>query len=180
VATSGSEIVNPRTGQRTIFLQTAHDTKSALLQLATFHPAHGPAEPEHIHPFQESRCRVLAGTLRFRISGVKQTVKSGEAVTIPAGAPHYFWNDGEVEAHAVQEFRPALNSEDFFVTYFALARDNKLNEAGLPKSVLQLAVLMKAYDNAIRVTKPPRFLQHLVIWTLEPLGRLIGYGGTYT
>lgn len=180
MAISGSEIVNPRTGQRTIFLQTAQDTNGALLQMETFHPAHGPAEPEHIHPLQESRCELLSGTLHFSINGVKQTVKPGEGVTIPAGAPHYFWNDGEVEAHAIQEFRPALNIKDFFVSYFALARDGKLNEAGLPKSVLHLAVLMKTYDDVMRVTKPSRALQQLVMWTLAPLGKLAGYRATYS
>jgi quercetin dioxygenase-like cupin family protein len=180
MATSKSEIVNPRTGQRTIFLRTAHDTGGDLLQMETFHPAHGPAEPEHTHPFQESSCEVLAGTLRFRINGVEHFVKPGETITIPPGVPHYFWNDGEVEAHALQELRPALRTEDFFVTYFALARDNKLNAAGLPKSVLHLAVLMKAYDDVMRVTKPPRFLQQLVMLTLAPLGQLAGYRSTYS
>jgi quercetin dioxygenase-like cupin family protein len=180
MATSKSEIINPRTGQRTIFLQTAHDTGGALLQMETFHPAHSPAEPEHIHPFQESSCKVLAGTLRFCINSVEHSVKPGDTITILPGVPHYFWNDSNVEAHTLQELRPALRSEDFFVTYFALARDNKLNEAGLPKSVLHLAVLMKAYDDVMRVTKPPRFLQQLVMWTLAPLGRLAGYHSTYS
>jgi quercetin dioxygenase-like cupin family protein len=180
MAKSGSEIVNPRTGQRIKFLQTAHDTNGALFQVKTFNPARSPAEPEHIHPFQESSCKVLAGTLRFRINGLEQTVNAGETITIPPGVPHSFWNDGDVEAHAVQEFRPALNSEDFFVTYFALARDNKLNDAGMPKSMLHLAVLMKAYDRTVRVTKPPHFLQQLVMWTLAPLGQLAGYRGTHT
>jgi quercetin dioxygenase-like cupin family protein len=163
-----------------IFLQTAHDTNGALFQVESFNPAHSPAEPEHTHPFQESSCKVLTGTLRFRINGVEQTVKAGETVTIPPGIPHNFWNDGDVEAHAIQEFRPALNSEDFFVTYFALARDGKLNESGMPKSMLHLAVLMTAYDKVGRATKPPRFLQQLVMWTLAPLGRLAGYHSTHT
>jgi quercetin dioxygenase-like cupin family protein len=130
MATSGNEIANPRTGQRTIFLQTAHETNNALLRMETFHAAHGPAEPEHIHPVQHSSCQVLAGTLRFRIDGKEQSIGPGQVVHIPPGTPHYFWNDGDGEAHAIQEFRPALNIEDFFATYFALARDKKLNRAG--------------------------------------------------
>lgn len=179
MASAGSEIVNPRTGQRTVFLQTAHDTNHALLQMETFHPAHSPAEPEHTHPFQESSCTVLAGWLRFCINGTEQSVQPGEVVSIPRGVPHYFWNDGDSEAHAIQEFRPALNIEDFFVTYFALARAGKLNQAGLP-NILQLAVLMHEYDQAMRVTQPSRRIQQLLMWTLGPLGRLLGYRGSYT
>lgn len=178
MVTAGTQIVNPRTGQRTVFLRTAGDTGGTLLQMESFHPAHNAAEPEHIHPFQESRCQVLSGKLRFRINGLEQTVKPGETVIIPPGVPHYFSNDGDMETQAIQEFRPALNIEDFFVAYFALARDGKLNQAGLPKSMLQLAVLLKEYDRVIRATNPPRFLQQFLMETLGPIGRLVGIGLT--
>jgi hypothetical protein len=55
---TGEAIVNPRTGQRMIFRQTAGDTGGALLQIETVNPR-GPAEPEHVHPHQESRAAVL-------------------------------------------------------------------------------------------------------------------------
>lgn len=178
MAPSESVIVNPRTGQRTVFLQTAGDTNGAVLRMETFHAAHSPAEPEHVHPLQESSCQVLTGSLRFCINGKEQSVGPGEIVHIPPGTPHYFWNAANDEAHAIQEFRPALNIEDFFVTYFALARDEKLNDAGLP-NILQLAVLMREYDQAIRVTKPPRFIQQIIMRALEPVGRLFGYRGSH-
>jgi hypothetical protein len=47
MATSKREIVNPRTGQRMIFLQTAHDTNGALFQVESFNPAHSPTDGEH-------------------------------------------------------------------------------------------------------------------------------------
>jgi quercetin dioxygenase-like cupin family protein len=174
---SGSEISNPRTGQRTVFLQTAGSTGGKLLRVETFHPAHSPPEPEHVHPFQESRCEVISGSLRFSVAGVERLVSAGEAVDIPRRVPHYFWNDGDKEAHAIQEFRPALNIEDFFDTYFALARAGKLNDKGLANP-LQMAVIMREYDRVIRVTQPPRTVQRLLM-ALAPLGRLLGYRGTY-
>lgn len=178
MATSGSEIVNSRTGQRTIFLQTAADTGGTCLRMESFHPAEQPAEPEHVHPFQESHCEVLSGTLHFRIAGSERVVKTGETIDIPRNVPHYFWNDGNEEAHAIQEFRPALNIEDFFDTYFALARADKLTEQGIPANVFHLAVLLHEYDQVIRATKPPRLVQRLLM-TLAPFGRLLGYRGTY-
>lgn len=177
MAKTGSEISNPRTGQRTIFLQTAADTNGALLRIETFHPPHGVAEPEHVHPFQESRCEVLSGLLCFYINGKMRIVGPGEAVDIPRNLPHYFLNDGDDEAHAIQEFHPALNIEDFFDTYFALARAGKLNEQGLP-NLLQMAVLLREYDNVIRVLQPPRNVQRMLSM-FAPLGRLFGYRATY-
>jgi quercetin dioxygenase-like cupin family protein len=174
---SGSEIVNPRTGQRTLFLQTAGTTGGKLLRTENFHPAHSPPEPEHVHPFQESRCEVISGALRFSVAGVERLVSAGETVDIPRNVPHYFWNDSDSEAHAIQEFRPALRIEDFFDTYFALARAGKLNGKGLPNP-LHMAVLMREYDPVIRATQPPRWVQRLLM-ALAPLGRLLGYRGTY-
>lgn len=178
MVTSGSEILNPRTGQRTIFLQTATDTGGTYLRMESFHPQGQPAEPEHVHPFQESRCEVISGTLRFRVAGTERVVRAGESLDIPRKVPHYFWNDGEEEAHAIQEFRPALHIEDFFDTYFALARVGKLTEKGIPANLLHLAILLREYDQVIRVTKPPRLVQRLLM-ALAPFGRFLGYRGTY-
>lgn len=178
MATSGSEIINPRTGQRIIFLQTAADTGGKLLRFESFHPPHGLAEPEHVHPFQASRSELLSGSLCFRVGGMERIVGPGEAVDIPPNVPHTFWNADDEEAHAVQEFRPALKIEDFFDTYFALARAGKLNRQGIP-NLLHMAVLMQMYDHEIRVTRPPRIVQKLLMWTLAPLGRLFGYRGMY-
>lgn len=178
MAKSGSEILNPRTGQRTIFLQAAADTGGKLLRMESFHPPHSPPEPEHVHPFQESRCEVLSGSLCFRIAGNVRRLGPGQTVDIPRNVPHYFWNEGDKEAHAIQEFRPALNIEDFFDTYFALARAGKLNEKGLP-NLLHMAVLLREYDQVIRATQPPRLVQMLLMWSLLPFGRLLGYRGTH-
>lgn len=65
--------------------------------------------------------------------GQERHAGPGEVVTIPAGVPHYFWNGGDKEAHYMQEFRPALQSDRFFETLFGLARDGKLNAAGYPR-----------------------------------------------
>ena len=171
---TGDEISNPRTGQRMVFRQTSADTGGALLQIETFNPR-GPAEPEHVHPLQESNARVLAGTLHFNVQGRTRIVRAGETIVIPPNIPHYFWNEGEEVAHAIQELRPALRTEDFFETYFALARDGKLNAQGLPPNLLHLAVLTAAYWDVIRVTRPPMPIQRIFATLLAPLGRRRGY-----
>lgn len=178
MAKSGSEIVNSRTGQRTIFLQTATDTQGAYFRMESFHPPGQPAEPEHVHPFQTSHCEVLSGRLHFRIADTERIVSAGETLDIPRNVPHYFWNDGNEEAHAIQEFRPALNIEDFFDTYFALARAGKLTEKGIPPNLFHMAVLIQEFDQVIQLMNPPRVVQRLLM-LLAPCGRLLGYRATY-
>ena len=174
MAQASREIVNPRTGQRMTFLQTAHDTNGALLRIETINPPNQAAEPGHVHPLQESRTEVLSGTLHCSIDGRVQVLRAGEVLTIPANTPHHVWNEGAEDVRAIQEFRPALQSEHFFRVWFGLARDGKLDEQGMP-SLLHLAVLTPAFRDVIRPTSPPWPLLRALSWLLGPLARARGY-----
>jgi quercetin dioxygenase-like cupin family protein len=167
------EIHNPRTGQRMRFRQTAEDTDGALLQIESVNPPTGVAEPEHVHPCQESRAEVITGTLRFIVDGAEQRLGPGEAITIPAGTPHYFVNDGQQDAVSLQEFRPALRTADFFKVLFDLAERGKLDERGMP-SLLTLALLGPGFANEIRTTSPPWPVQRVAFALLAPIARLRG------
>lgn len=173
-ATTGSrEIVNPRTGQRMRFLRTGAETCGELLELETVNPPGGAPEPRHVHPRQTSSCRVVAGSLRFEVDGAERTLGPGEEIEIPAGAKHRFWNDGDVDAVAIQSVRPALTTAAFFEEWFALARAGELDERGMP-SMLRLATLAPRYGDVIRVASPPWPLQRLAFALLRPIARLRG------
>ncbi len=174
MAHAGQTIVNPRTGQTMTFRRTAGDTGGELLEIECHHEAHGPAEPEHTHPYQETRFEVLAGSVRFRIDGNERSAGPGEVVTIPAGAAHFFWNDGQETARYIQEFRPALRIERFFEVLFQLAREGKLKKDGMPQT-LALAVLVPVMGNAIRPTNVPWPVLRTLAWALGPIARVRGY-----
>ena len=55
-------------------------------------PAGGP--PPHRHDFEES-FTVLEGEIEATFRGLKQTIRSGQVVNIPANAPHQFRNKSE-------------------------------------------------------------------------------------
>jgi quercetin dioxygenase-like cupin family protein len=168
-------IVNPRTGQRMVFVLERPD----LLEIETVNPPSASREPEHVHPVQESGARVTMGSLRFSVGGVEQTVGEGESITIAANTPHRFWNDGDGDAHAVQWFRPALKTRAFFETFFALAADDKLDAKGMP-SLLQLAVMIPEFSQEIRPTSPPWVMQQTLATLLGPLARRRGHRGQHT
>src|SRR5215218_826602 len=77
---------------------------------------------------QQSGAEVISGSVRFRVGAEERSLKAGESITIPANTPHFFWNDGEEEAHFIGWFRPALKIERFFESFFGLAQDGKLND----------------------------------------------------
>lgn len=168
------EIANPRTGQRMRFLLTAADTDGALLRIETRNPPDGTAEPMHVHPRQETRAEVLSGTLQFVVDGEQRRLAPGDTITIPAGTPHRFWNDGDSDAVAIQEARPALRLGEFFATYFQLAADGELDEHGRPP-LLRSAVLGPEFADEIRLVSPPWPIQSLTYSLLAPIARLRGY-----
>jgi quercetin dioxygenase-like cupin family protein len=178
MAQSGETIVNPRTGQTMTFRQTARDTGGRLLQIDCNNAPHGPREPEHIHPFQESRMEVFSGALRVSSGGVERVVGPGEVMTIPPRTPHHFWVEGDATAQYRQEFRPALHIEQFFETLFGLARDGRLDERGMPLP-LQLAVMVREFGDEIRPTSLPWPVLRLLALLLEPLARWRGYRAVY-
>jgi mannose-6-phosphate isomerase-like protein (cupin superfamily) len=161
------EIHNPRTGQRIRFVEHS----PGLLRCETVNPPTGVFEPEHVHPEQESRASVISGRLVFLVNGERRVVGPGEEIVIAAGAPHSFCAEGTEDAVAVQEFRPALESEAFFRTFFGLAERDELDEHGMP-SLLKLAEFGPRFAREIRVTKPPWWVQRLVYAVLAPVVRL--------
>src|SRR5688500_11537320 len=102
----GDKITNARTGQRMIFLQTGKETNGQLLAIESFNYKSDMREPIHVHPKQESSAKVISGKLHFLVNGKEQIIGPGEKITIPAGAPHCFWNEDDLEAHSVQQFPP--------------------------------------------------------------------------
>ena len=77
------EIVNPRTGQRMTFVGESPD----CLEIESVNPPTNLPEPEHVHPTQESGCRVTSGVLRFSVSGAERAVRAGESITILISYP---------------------------------------------------------------------------------------------
>ena len=60
---------------------------------ATYEPG-GAEPPAHLHPSQDERFELLAGTMRTRIDGREGEILAGEPLEIPAGTVHQMWNAG--------------------------------------------------------------------------------------
>ena len=178
MAKQGDKITNSRSGQRMIFLQTGEETNGQLLEIESFNPRSDMREPIHIHPRQESSAKVISGRLHFLVNGKEQIVGPGEKIVIPAGVPHCFWNEDDVEAHSIQQFTPALHIGEFFESFFALAKDNKLSDRGMPP-FLQLPLMGLKHWDEIRVTSPHWLIQLLIYWIFAPVSFLIGYRAKY-
>lgn len=170
MAHEGQQIANPRTGQRMTFVELREE----LLRIDSVNPPTDQREPLHLHPKQESGAELLSGSLVFEIAGQEHRLGPGDAITVPAGTPHRFWNDGDEDAHSIQLFRPALDIAAFFETLFALAELDELDQNGMPRP-LQLAVLVPRFGDEVRPISPPWPVLRLVAALLAPIARLRGY-----
>jgi quercetin dioxygenase-like cupin family protein len=173
---TGEMIENPVTHDRVIFRATAQDTNGALLEFDDFLLEGYVSPPEHVHPRQQEHFEVISGALGVRIAGHEQVLHVGESVAVPPGIPHTIWKAGEGEMHVVVTFRPALQTEAFFETMFALARDGKTDKQGKP-SLLQFA--SGASEYGMYVTRPPISLQKVLFAVLGPLARALRYQPHY-
>ncbi len=169
----GPWITNPVNRERIRFLKHAADTHGETVQFETRMDPGGVVGAEHIHRIQQSRFEVLGGTPSFCVDGRRFTLKPGDTLTVPARTPHYYWNDGPAEANMLIDFSPALKTEEFFRSYFALAQQGKTNLTGV-RNIFQRAVLQAAYFTESRPVRPPTVAQ-ILLMALAPIGRLFGY-----
>lgn len=176
---SGDVLKHPVTQEKMVINKTARDTNGKLFQAELYLPPGGFVAAAHIHPRQEERFEIIAGTLRGRIAGKELTRKAGENLIVPAGMPHVWWNAGDDELHVLGEVRPALRTESFFESFFGLAQDGQVHpKTGLP-NLLQMAVLLRAYRHEIILAQPPQVVQTLLFGALAPIGRVFRYKAEY-
>lgn len=175
---TGQTIDNPVTGERVVFRTTSADTYGEAVVIDVFVEPHGFVAATHLHPSQEERFEVLAGTLEMKVGRETLLARPGDVVVVSPGTPHRFHNAGDERAHFVCEVRPALQFESLLETMFALAADRKTNSKGMPNP-FRLAVIAQAHFDTVRLTFPPAWMQRLGLAIGAPLGRLLGYGATY-
>ena len=76
---AGDSIVNPVTGERLVFRQTARETGGEAVVIETYVQPNGFVAAAHVHPAQEERFQVLRGSVGFKVGG-KKLVASDDVV----------------------------------------------------------------------------------------------------
>jgi len=86
---------------------SAADTEGEAVVVEVRLGGHAHGMPLHVHPEQEERLQVLAGTLLLLVGGRELTIGPGDRAAIPAGTPHTYSNPAADVAHFVIETMPA-------------------------------------------------------------------------
>ena len=88
-------------------------TPEALVVEATYGPG-GKPPPKHLHPSQDERFRMLAGTLRFRVGGDDRDARGGRGDRVPTGVAHQVWNPHDEPATVDLDHGAGGRTEEWF------------------------------------------------------------------
>ena len=171
----GQTLENPVTGERFTFIHTAGSTGGELLAFELALRPGGGVPMAHVHPTQTERFEVVHGLMRFRIGRRKVQAGPGDVVDVPPRVAHSFANAGDKEAHVRVEVRPALAMEEMLAEAVAMARAGRMNQRGMPRNPLDLAVIARKYDQEAHAPLLGVRLQRLL---LAPLVLLAGHRRT--
>jgi quercetin dioxygenase-like cupin family protein len=170
----GQTVENPVTGERFSFTHTAASSDGELLAFDLALRPGGSVPLPHVHPVQTERFEVTEGTMRFRVGLRTVIAEPGDVVEVEPGVMHSFANDGEEEARLRVEVRPALAMEEMFADVVAMAEAGRMTRRGLPRNLLDLAVLARTYDAEAHAPLLGVRLQRVLLAPLVWLARARG------
>lgn len=118
----GTELINPVAGTKTVFTATAESTDGGHVEIEATYPPSSRKPPMHLHPSQQERFTVLAGSMTVVRGEETFEAKTGDEFVVEPGTPHQMWSG---EDGAVMRWRttPALRTGQMFCDLWEVARD---------------------------------------------------------
>src|SRR6266498_2721387 len=113
MAKSGDVLDMAPLGVRVELLRTAEDTGGELVEFDVVGRARGIIAGGHVHTSQSERHEVLSGAMKLTIDGDEHLLTQGQAMEVPAGAPHRQAPAGKRDGRVRVQARPAGETEAF-------------------------------------------------------------------
>ena len=138
-------------------------------------PPHRQGPPLHLHYVKQEEGRVTAGRLSADVAGKRVDFGPGEAVRLPAGVPHRWWNDGAEPLVFEGEARPLADLDRYLQAIFDVMNAGAPNRP--PLFYLAHVALRHRRTQAALIL--PRPVQALLFRAVVALGTVLGrYRGT--
>jgi mannose-6-phosphate isomerase-like protein (cupin superfamily) len=168
-------IENRLAGERVTFLVTAGETGGEYVRARNEVSAGAQGPPMHYHLAYTEAFEVLEGTLDVCVGAEENhlVLAAGESVYVPLNTAHRFWNSSPEPTVFEVEIRPARDFEKAIRAQMGLIEDGKTNDRGIPKNVLELALLYELSESY--VVGMPLFLQKGIFGALARVARWRGY-----
>jgi mannose-6-phosphate isomerase-like protein (cupin superfamily) len=151
---------------------TVRTSSPDLLELdAEWQPARHKPLP-HSHPSQDEHFEITEGQLSVKLGGETRVLNAGDAVDVPRGVVHTFWNSGTTAARARWQVRPAQRTEEFFRSIDSLRKQGHGTSAGVnpPAGALVAREFSAEFRPAL-----PQVARTLLLPALAAFARRRGY-----
>jgi mannose-6-phosphate isomerase-like protein (cupin superfamily) len=164
---------HPGMGMRWEITRSTEETSGELFESTHWYDAGEPGPLVHVHPNTDDSFEVIEGSLEVCIDGQWRSLQAGETVTVPAGVTHTFRNASDKPVEVISRIQPAGRSEAFFRDMHRLIHEGKVKRLPPkdPRSAIYAAMLIDAYPDEIRITKPPNG----VFKTLAVVGKALRF-----
>jgi mannose-6-phosphate isomerase-like protein (cupin superfamily) len=161
-------------GERLQILQTGQQTNGQVLSMDTVRePFKAPnfrlrREDGHVHPLQEERFQIIAGSARFLIDDREVVLQAGQSAVVPRNTVHHWMALGGEPVRVKAEYRPALETGELFHRVYGPLERGEIN-------LLQATVIQTEYEGAVWPASPSPLIWRIMAKILAPIGRLLGY-----
>ena len=159
---------NPLINDEVTFLRTARETNGEYTFVRVV-LAPGGGNELHFHTTYAEEFETIEGELTIECDGQTVQLGPGERVSAPIRSRHLFANRSDRPVTFLALIRPARHFEETIRIVYGLARDGKVNAAGLPKNPLHLGLIFEIGD-----TYPaslPLWLQRAIFGPIAALAR---------
>lgn len=164
-----TEIVNPVTGERIVFDETASNDERLVWDEAR--PARIDPPPAHYHPHTEERFEVSEGLLVVEINGNRHPVEAGENISVSPATPHTSYTEAE-PARFRREVTPPGRWREALTDRFAVSHE--VGDLSGVTGLLQTALLAQAYRDVVVPQQPPRAVQRVLFPVLSVIALIFG------
>ena len=173
----GQTITNPTNGDSYEFLETAKDTNGVRVAMKATIKSKGQIVPKHYHVLQDETFEVISGQMTIFLDGSMRTLSAGEKITLPKNIPHNHFNNDDVPLTYIHTVTPVLDFDYLIENLVGLAADGKSKNGKY--GLVQELVSIKYLDSKSFLADIPLGVQKVLINTIAPIGRIIGYRAIY-
>lgn len=177
MATKGQVLTNPHNGDSFEFIETAADTNGARVTLRATVKSKGQLVPNHLHILQDESFEIISGELTVTTGGEKIVLKPGDKLTHPKNTAHNHYNNSDTPVTYLHTVAPALDFDHFIVNLMGLASDGKGKDGKY--GLMQDLVTLKYLDSKAYLADMPIGVQTVLMNTIAPIARLMGYRAIY-
>ena len=160
---------NRHSGERLSLRRVPHGDE-LWLELNGSLPPHREGPPMHIHFLEDEEGTVQSGTLSAVIDGRQLTVGRGEAILIPRGAVHRWWNAGDEPLEFGGHAKPVVDLDRYLQAVVEII--NAGPEGRPPLFYIAHLALRHRHTQAVLIMPP--LIQAVLFRAIVAVGTVLG------